>query len=141
MAEVFQAKTEGVEGFERVVAVKRVLPWVSSDAELIRMFIDEAKIAVQLTHPNIAQVIDLGRVGEDYFIAMEYVHGRDLRATFERARRRRETLPIPMSCYVMMRVCEGWTTRTSAGTRRARASTSCTATSRRRTSCSRSAAR
>ena len=106
MAEVFEAKTEGVAGFERRVAVKRVLPWIAEDDELNRMFIEEAKIAGQLSHPNIAQVIDLGRVGDDYFIAMEYVHGRDLRAAFERGRRRRERLPLPMSCFVMMQVCE-----------------------------------
>ncbi len=107
MAEVYKAKAFGVEGFERLVAVKRILPSIAEDREFIEMFIDEAKIAVQLTHANIAQVFDLGKVGESYFIAMEYVQGKDLRVLFERARSRGEALPVPMACYVMMKVCEG----------------------------------
>ncbi|MBI5486117.1 MAG: protein kinase [Deltaproteobacteria bacterium] len=107
MAEVFKAKTEGVEGFERLVAVKRILPSIAEDEEFIKMFIDEAKIAVQLTHQNIAQIIDLGKVGDAYFIAMEYIHGRDLRATFDRSKKKGEILPLPMSCFTMMKLCEG----------------------------------
>ena len=80
MAEVFKAKAFGVEGFERLVAVKRILPNIAEDKEFITMFIDEAKIAVQLKHANIAQIFDLGEVDDSYFIALEYVHGRDLRA-------------------------------------------------------------
>jgi serine/threonine protein kinase len=107
MAEVFKAKAFGVEGFERLVAVKRILPSIAEDQEFITMFVDEAKIAVQLTHANIAQIFDLGRVGDSYFIAMEYVHGKDLRAIFDRARKRGETVPVPMACYVAMKICEG----------------------------------
>ncbi|MEQ8894247.1 MAG: serine/threonine-protein kinase [Sandaracinaceae bacterium] len=107
MAEVFKAKAFGVEGFERLVAVKRILPSIAEDQEFITMFIDEAKIAVQLTHANIAQIFDLGKVGDSYFIAMEYVHGKDLRAIFDRARKRGETVPVPMACYDVMKVCEG----------------------------------
>jgi serine/threonine protein kinase len=107
MAEVFKAKAFGVEGFERLVAVKRILPSIAEDTEFITMFIDEAKIAVQLTHANIAQIFDLGKVGDSYFIAMEYVHGKDLRAIFDRARKRGEPLPVPMACYVVMKICEG----------------------------------
>jgi serine/threonine protein kinase len=107
MAEVFKAKAFGVEGFERLVAVKRILPSIAEDVEFITMFIDEAKIAVQLTHANIAQIFDLGRVSDSYFIAMEFVHGKDLRAIFDRARKRGEPLPVPMACYVIMKVCEG----------------------------------
>jgi len=107
MAEVFKAKAFGVEGFERLVAVKRILPSIAEDTEFITMFIDEAKIAVQLTHANIAQIFDLGKVGDSYFIAMEFVHGKDLRAIFDRSRKRGEPLPVPMACYVIMKVCEG----------------------------------
>ncbi len=71
MAEVFRAKTIGVEGFERVLAVKRILPNIAEDEEFITMFIDEAKIAVQLSHANIAQIFDLGRVEDSHFIALE----------------------------------------------------------------------
>src|SRR5580698_9065677 len=107
MAEVFKAKTFGVEGFERLLAVKRILPNIAEDEEFITMFIDEAKIAVQLQHANIAQIFDLGKVDESYFIALEYVNGRDLRSIFDRMRSRGEALPIALACYVMMQVCEG----------------------------------
>jgi serine/threonine protein kinase len=107
MAEVFKAKTFGVEGFERLLAVKRILPNIAEDEEFITMFIDEAKIAVQLQHANIAQIFDLGKVEDSFFIALEYVNGRDLRAIFDRMRSRGESIPIPMACYVTMQVCEG----------------------------------
>lgn len=107
MAEVFKAKAFGVEGFERLVAVKRILPSIAEDQEFITMFIDEAKISVQLTHANIAQIFDLGKVNDSYFIAMEFVHGKDLRAIFDRARKRGEAVPVPMACYTAMKICEG----------------------------------
>src|SRR3954447_16560004 len=107
MAEVFKAKTFGVEGFERLLAVKRILPNIAEDEEFITMFIDEAKIAVQLQHANIAQIFDLGKVEDSYFIALEYVRGRDLRAMFDRLRQRSELMPIPQACFIVMQVCEG----------------------------------
>ena len=107
MAEVFKAKVVGVEGFERIVALKRILPNIAEDEEFITMFIDEAKIAVQLQHANIAQIFDLGKVDDAYFIALEYVQGRDLRGIFDDLRRHRQTMPMPQVCYVIMQVCEG----------------------------------
>ena len=107
MAEVFKAKTYGVEGFERLLAVKRILPNIAEDEEFITMFIDEAKIAVQLNHANIAQIFDLGKVDDSYFIALEYVHGKDLRAIFDRCRAISEAMPIPQACFITMKVCEG----------------------------------
>ena len=108
MAEVFKAKAFGVEGFERLVAVKRILPNIAEDEEFITMFIDEAKIAVQLQHANIAQIFDLGKVDDSYFIALEYVHGKDLRAIFDHLRKvgeRDADRRRPASS--MMQVCEG----------------------------------
>jgi serine/threonine protein kinase len=107
MAEVFKAKAFGVEGFERLVAVKRILPNIAEDEEFITMFIDEAKIAVQLQHANIAQIFDLGKVEDSYFIALEYVYGKDLRAIFDHLRKVGERMPTAQVCYVMMQVCEG----------------------------------
>lgn len=107
MAEVFKAKAVGVEGFERLLAVKRILPNIAEDEEFITMFIDEAKIAVQLQHANIAQIFDLGKVDDSYFIAMEYVAGRDLRSIFDDMRRHKRTTPMPQVCYVVMQICEG----------------------------------
>ncbi|HWM84605.1 MAG TPA: protein kinase, partial [Kofleriaceae bacterium] len=114
MAEVFRAKAYGVEGFERLVAVKRILPNIAEDKDFIRMFIDEAKIAVQLNHANIAQIFDLGVVETDYYIALEHIHGRDLRAIFDRCRQKSgdksevgDPMPIAQACFVTMKVCEG----------------------------------
>ena len=107
MAEVFRAKAFGVEGFERIVAVKRILPSIAADTDFITMFIDEAKLAVQLNHANIAQIFDLGRVSDSYFIALEYVHGKDLRAAFDLVRSQAGRMPIELACYVIMKICEG----------------------------------
>ncbi len=107
MAEVFRAKAYGVEGFERLVAVKRILPNIAEDTEFIKMFIDEAKIAVQLNHANIAQIFDLGMVNGSYYIALEHIHGRDLRAIFDRCRNHGEPMPVAQACFVVMKVCEG----------------------------------
>jgi serine/threonine protein kinase len=107
MAEVFKAKTVGVEGFERIVALKRILPSIAEDEEFITMFIDEAKIAVQLQHANIAQIFDLGKVDDSYFIALEYVNGRDLRGIFDDLRKQGQVMPMPQVCYLIMQLCEG----------------------------------
>jgi serine/threonine protein kinase len=107
MAEVFRAKAYGVEGFERLVAVKRILPNIAEDKEFISMFIDEAKIAVQLNHANIAQIFDLGMVEQAYYIALEHIHGRDLRNIFDRCRNNGAPMPIAQACFVVMKVCEG----------------------------------
>jgi serine/threonine protein kinase len=107
MAEVFKAKTVGVEGFERIVALKRILPSIAEDEEFITMFIDEAKIAVQLQHANIAQIFDLGKVDDSYFIALEFVNGKDLRSIFDELRRRGERMPMAAVCYFTMQLCEG----------------------------------
>ncbi|TNE48677.1 MAG: PEGA domain-containing protein [Deltaproteobacteria bacterium] len=108
MAEVFKAKTFGIDGFEKVVALKRILPNIAEDEEFIMMFSDEAKIAVKLSHANIVQIFDLGQDEGSYFIAMEYIHGRDLRTIFDRSRRKGgNKLDPKMVAYVMARVCEG----------------------------------
>jgi eukaryotic-like serine/threonine-protein kinase len=107
MAEVWRAKTFGAEGFEKITAIKRILPNIAEDEEFIHMFIDEAKISVSLSHANISQVFDLGKISDSYFIAMEYVSGKDLRAIFDRCRKKGEPAPVPMTCYIMGKVCEG----------------------------------
>jgi eukaryotic-like serine/threonine-protein kinase len=107
MAEVWRAKTFGAGGFERLVAIKRILPNIAEDAEFISMFIDEAKITVQLNHANIAQIYELSSIGNSYFIAMEYVSGKDMRAMFDRCRKRGEPMPIPLTAYLIAQCCEG----------------------------------
>jgi len=105
MAEVFKAKRSGVEGFEKVVAVKRILPHLSDNKEFVDMFVDEAKMVAGLTHPNIVQIFDLGRIDKSYYIAMEYVQGRDLRSILRRARERGTRLPLDLCALVASRVC------------------------------------
>ena len=107
MAEVFKAKAFGVEGFERLLAVKRILASIAEDTEFISMFIDEAKIAGRLNHANIAQIFDLGKADGSYFIAMEYISGLDCRGIFDRYRRVSSKLGVDMACYCVMKVCEG----------------------------------
>jgi serine/threonine-protein kinase len=75
MAEVFLAQQHGFEGFDRRVAVKRILPHLADVPDFVKMFLGEAKLAAQLTHPNIVHIYDFGKVGADYFIAMEFVDG------------------------------------------------------------------
>jgi serine/threonine protein kinase len=107
MAEVFRGRMGGVDGFERMVALKRILPNIAADPDFVEMFVDEAKLAVQFQHANIAQIYELGKVDGSHFIAMEYVSGVDLRTMWDRARSRSRLLPIAMSCHVMQKVCEG----------------------------------
>ena len=107
MAEIFRATAFGVEGFTKQVCIKRILPTLTSDETFIRMFVDEAKIAVNLHHANIVQVFDLGRIGEHYFIAMELVAGRDLLAIINRCRKLRRRLPAPLVLQIIAEVCRG----------------------------------
>ncbi|MEM6956839.1 MAG: serine/threonine-protein kinase [Myxococcota bacterium] len=106
MAEVYKARQLGEEGFERHLAVKRILPGIASDPDFVAMFIDEAKIAVQLQHPNIAQVYDLGRDGEELFIALEFVEGRDMKTVVERQAKSGKKMPLSFAIYVVLKVCE-----------------------------------
>src|SRR5688572_20205058 len=78
MAEIFLARRDGPAGFAKVVALKKILPHLSSLREFVDMFLDEARIAARLSHPHIVQIYDFGEFDENYFIAMEYVPGEDL---------------------------------------------------------------
>ena len=107
MAEVFRARTLGEAGFERIVAIKLLLPQVAMDDEFVTMLIDEAKIAGQLSHANIAQIFDLGRADDRYYIVQEYVPGRDLRAILKHLSDRGQRLTLAQSCHILLKVCEG----------------------------------
>src|SRR3989338_4744959 len=93
MAEIYKAKTFGVDGFEKLLAIKKILPHFSADKEFISMLTDEAKLAVRLSHTNIVQIYDLGKVGDDYFISMEYIDGVNLRQVINRSKEAHETIP------------------------------------------------
>src|SRR5512146_761687 len=92
MAEIFIAKAFGVEGFERILAIKKILPTMAEDQEFITMFIDEARICAQLNHANIVHIHELGRNDDAYDSAMEYVSGRDLKVISELYRRERQPM-------------------------------------------------
>ncbi len=107
MAEVFRAKSFGHSGFEKIVVIKRILERFAEDPEFVEMFIDEAKLSVQLMHPNIAQIYDFGKIDTNFFIAMEAVDGKDLKTLLRRLAQRRERLPLEMACYVAHQVSRG----------------------------------
>lgn len=107
MAEIYKAKTFGAEGFEKLLAIKRILPHCAADKEFITMLIDEAKLSVLLSHANIVQVYDLGKVGEDYFIAMEFINGINLRDILAHCRENETAVPTDLAVYIASEICKG----------------------------------
>lgn len=107
MAEVFAAKTFEVAGVERLVAIKRILPNMVEDDEFITMFIDEARIAAQLSHANIVQIHELGQHDDTYYIAMEYVSGQDVRSLREKLAHSKQPFPIGMAVLIAAQIAEG----------------------------------
>lgn len=99
MAEVFAAVRPG-DPPGRAYAVKRMLPTLAEEEDLVRLFLDEARLQVQLDHPGIVPVHDLGRVDARYYMVMDYVPGRDLRALVDRTRARGERLPVALAAEV-----------------------------------------
>src|SRR2546425_494357 len=94
MAEVYLARQAGAAGFEKLVCLKRILPHLARDRQFVEMFLNEARLAARLDHPNIVSIYDLGEANGNYFIAMEFIDGPSLRAVAKRARERGERLPI-----------------------------------------------
>jgi serine/threonine protein kinase len=107
MAEIYLAKAFGLEGTDKILAVKVILSNVSADPTFVDLFVDEAKLVVLLNHANIAQVYELGKTEDNYFIAMEYVPGRDLRAVLDRATHSGITLPEHIVLHIVAQVLEG----------------------------------
>jgi serine/threonine protein kinase len=100
MAELFLARSLGPEGFEKLVVIKKILPRLAGNERFVRLFLDEARLAASLEHPNITHVFDLGRVDADYFFTMEFVHGRDLRSVLHRSVNLAKPLPIEHAVHV-----------------------------------------
>jgi serine/threonine protein kinase/CRP-like cAMP-binding protein len=101
MAEIFRAVSSSIGGFQKVVALKRILPHLSTDAEFVSLFIAEAKLAVALTHSNIVQVLDFGKVEQSHYIAMEFVEGKDLTQILIKQSRARKQVPVEAACYML----------------------------------------
>jgi len=104
MAEVFLAKAYGPHGFEKTLAIKRILPELARDPEFEARFIAEAKVAVKLSHANVVQVFDFGRIGESLFIAMEYVDGLDLAALLRKYRDDKLLVPLPAAFHIAIEI-------------------------------------
>lgn len=107
MAEVFLARAEGEAGFGKLVAFKILQPAFASNPAVVELFLDEARLVAGLDHPNIVQTHDLGRAGDRYFIAMEYVDGSDLARLIEAVSARGERVPLPCALGILCRVCDG----------------------------------
>ncbi len=100
MAEIWLAEHEGPGGFNRQTAIKRILPHMARDTKFVEMFLDEARLVANLTHPNIGQIYDIGDVDGQYFIAMEYIEGLDLSDLLEHTQQRGEFLPLGVALYI-----------------------------------------
>jgi serine/threonine-protein kinase len=105
MAEVYVAVRPD-DPSPRLYALKRILPTLAEDEELLGMFLDEARLLVQLDHPGVVPIHELGKHGDTYYIAMDYVAGCDLRALVERSRARGARVPVPLAAYVGWRVAD-----------------------------------
>ena len=104
MAEVWRAQRRGVEGFQKIVAIKKILSHLTGSQDFVTMFIDEAKLAAQLSHNNIIQIYDLGKVGDDFFIAMEHVEGKDLRSILTAAQESNRPIPLSLGLLIISAV-------------------------------------
>jgi len=107
MAEVYLARQAGAAGFEKLVCLKRILPHLARDKQFVEMFLNEARLAARLDHPNIVSIFDLGEANGNYFIAMEFIDGPSLRAAAKRAHERGERLPIPEIVKIVCMAASG----------------------------------
>ncbi len=107
MAQLYKAKITGIQGFEKLIAIKTILPHLANEKELLTSFIDEAKLAALLHHQNIVQIYDFGSMEGAYFIAMEYLFGKDLRHVFSQAQERKKPISNELALYIISRICSG----------------------------------
>ncbi len=106
MASVFLAKRRGLHGFEKIVAIKKILEHLADNEEFLDMFVNEAKLAAQLTHQNIVQIFELGKIGSSFFMVMEYVKGKDLRHIIKACYAKKINIPL-LSLEIIRQVCSG----------------------------------
>ncbi len=106
MAEVFRAKITSSHGFEKILVIKRILPHLAADPSFVSMFIDEAKLTAQLTHPKIVQVLDFGAVNGQFFTALEYIDGFDALGLLRTAAQKRVQLPRSLAVFIISEVLE-----------------------------------
>ena len=107
MAEILLGRLTGPSGFERSVVIKKILPQLALDAPFVNMFLDEARIAAGIVHPNVVQHYELGRDGDDLFLVMEYLEGETLSSLARRARSRGRALDMDLCAYIVAEACAG----------------------------------
>ena len=107
MAEVYVAEAESMAGFKKKVAIKRILPSLLKDDRFVRMFLDEARLSLHLTHANIVSVFDIGKSSSTYFIVMEYVEGINLKGILQDLTRKGATFPVHLTVWVLNEVLKG----------------------------------
>jgi serine/threonine-protein kinase len=107
MAEVFRAESEGLQGFRKQVAIKRVLPNLSQKKKFISMFLDEARLSAQLSHSNCVQVFDIGVGDNAFFIVMEFVDGGNLKSIIEYIKKSGRPFPVEAAVYICLDICKG----------------------------------
>jgi serine/threonine protein kinase len=107
MAEVYLARREGPHGFQKVVAVKRILPQLAQDPDFVAMFVDEARVCARLAHPNIVQVFDFGEQDGELYMAMEYVDGTTAARLVRAAASKNEEVPLDAALYIALSVLRG----------------------------------
>ncbi len=107
MAELFLARAEGPGGFEKTLALKRILPQLAADPSFVAMFLSEARLGSRLHHTNIVQIFDCGSAGGAYYLAMEYIDGPNLRGLVRCATGMGVPLPLEMCSWIIAEACEG----------------------------------
>ncbi len=107
MAEVWRGKITGEANFQRIVAIKKILPHVSEDEDFIMMFTDEALITSSLQHANIGQVYEFSKIGDVYFIAMEYISGKDLKSVWAWSKARNQIMPLELAAFCVAKMADG----------------------------------
>ena len=107
MADVYLARSKGEAGFEKTVAIKVMHPHLARNSRAVDHFLDEARLASTIHHPNVIAIQDLGKIGEDYVIVMEYVNGVDLERLLASARQGQRPVPIDIGMAIMCRICDG----------------------------------
>jgi serine/threonine-protein kinase len=107
MADIYLASQTALAGFEKLIVIKRILPNLSREPRFVEMFLDEARIAATLNHPNVVQIFDLGRIQGQYFIAMEYLPGESLSMIIRACRRRKIRIPPELAAGMLLQAAEG----------------------------------
>jgi serine/threonine protein kinase len=107
MAELYRARITGTQGFEKIVVIKKLLPHLTDEVELVKAFVHEAKLAALLQHQNIVNIFDFGSMEGTYFIAMEHLFGKDLHLITEKSQEKKRSLSLDHALYIGAKICEG----------------------------------